>query len=78
MICIILFADAQMERVRGKADQCRHARECVELCDVSVLVAGEPSPFRAYIPQEEAVRYRRDQRTGATGRMIYKVRLFSN
>ena len=28
-------------------------------------------PFRAYIPQEEVIKYRKDQKTG--GRLIYKV-----
>jgi hypothetical protein len=38
-----------------------------------VCICGEPVPFRAYIPKEEVIKYRKDQKDG--GRLIYKVSL---
>jgi hypothetical protein len=36
-----------------------------------ICIRGEPVPFRAYIPKEEVIMYRKDQKAG--GRLVYKV-----
>merc|ERR1712200_9281 len=62
--------DYKMQRVKGKAEQAKDTREGIELEEDKVCIRGEPVPFRAYIPQEEVIKYRKDQKTG--GRLIYK------
>jgi len=64
----------KMERVRRKADQSRAIRQNIELCEGTISIAGEPSPFKAYIPQDEVIKYRKDQggSSASTGRLIYK------
>ena len=65
----------QMERVRRKADQSRAIRQNIELCEGTISIAGEPSPFKAYVPQDEVIKYRQDQggNSASAGRLIYKV-----
>merc|ERR1711892_1129819 len=48
--------DYKMQRVKVKANQ---QREKIELHEGTVCMTGEPSPFRAFIPQEEVVQSRR-------------------
>ena len=64
-----------MERVRLKADQSRAIRQNIELCEGTISIAGEPSPFKAYVPQDEVIKYRQDQggNSASAGRLIYKV-----
>merc|ERR1712181_91499 len=60
----------RMQRVKTKANDSKDIREGIELFEEKVSIRGEPIPFRAYIPKEEVIRYRKDQKAG--GRMIYK------
>merc|ERR1712198_73304 len=62
--------DYRMQRVKSKAENARNERERIELVEDKVCVRGEPIPFRAYIPKEEVIMYRKDQKCG--GRLIYK------
>ena len=76
VVCISNFVQFdQMERVRLKADQSRAIRQNIELCEGTISIAGEPSPFKAYIPQDEVIKYRKDQggSSASSGRLIYKV-----
>jgi len=63
--------DYRMQRVKNKAEDSKYTREGIELNEDKVSVRGEPIPFRAYIPKEEVIRYRKDQKAGG-GRMVYK------
>ena len=58
-----------------KADQSCAIRRNIELCEGTISIAGEPSPFKAYVPQDEVIKYRKDQgvSSASTGRLIYKV-----
>merc|ERR1712126_180305 len=60
----------KMDKIKSKASQAKHTRETIELCEEKVCIRGEPAPFRAYIPKEEVINYRKDQKAG--GRLIYK------
>merc|ERR1712242_226994 len=62
--------DYKMQKVKDKAQQAKHQRESIELHEDKVCIRGEPVPFRAYIPKEEVIKYRKDQKCG--GRLIYK------
>jgi len=62
--------DYKMQKMKGKAEQAKHQRESIELREDKVCICGEPVPFRAYIPKEEVIKYRKDQKDG--GRLIYK------
>ena len=64
--------DYKMQKVLTKADQAKEQREKIELHEGKVCMAGEPTPFRAYIPQDEVIKYRKDQK--GSGRLIYKVK----
>merc|ERR1712059_111366 len=64
------WLDYRMQRVKDKAEQSKEVREKIELNEEKVSIRGEPIPFRAYIPKEEVIMYRKDQKCG--GRMIYK------
>merc|ERR1712013_478616 len=65
------WLDYRMQRVKTKAENSKDIREGIELFEEKVSVRGEPIPFRAYIPKEEVIQYRKDQKAGG-GRMIYK------
>merc|ERR1712106_1244997 len=58
--------DYKMQRVKVKANQAKEQREKIELNEGTVCMTGEPSPFRAFIPQDEVVQSRR----------VYKVFIF--
>merc|ERR1712228_49816 len=64
------WLDYRMQRVVRKADQSKEGRMGIELNEEKVCVRGEPIPFRAYIPKEEVIKYKKDQKGG--GRLIYK------
>merc|ERR1712025_666662 len=64
------WLDYRMQRVKEKADQSKDTRQKIELNEEKVCIRGEPIPFRAYIPKEEVIKYRKDQKGG--GRLIYK------
>merc|ERR1712059_41976 len=64
------WLDYRMQRVKDKAEQSKEVREKIELNEEKVCIRGEPIPFRAYIPKEEVIMYRKDQKGG--GRLIYK------
>merc|ERR1712055_261723 len=66
----------RMQRVKSKAEDSKSTREGIELNEEKVSIRGEPSQFRAYIPKEEVIMYRKDQKCG--GRMIYKGCKFNN
>eukprot|EP00092_Neocalanus_flemingeri_P077666 GFUD01096491.1.p1 GENE.GFUD01096491.1~~GFUD01096491.1.p1 ORF type:complete len:133 (-),score=51.45 GFUD01096491.1:51-422(-) len=55
--------DYTMQRVMTKAEQAKEQREKIELNEGKMCMAGEPTPFRAFIPQ--------DLKKGG-GRLIYK------
>merc|ERR1712241_1379279 len=63
--------DYRMQRVKQKADQSKEQRENIELPEEKVSVRGEPIPFKAYIPMDEVIQYRKDQKAGG-GRLIYE------
>jgi len=63
--------DYQMTRVMTKSDRAKETRENIELIEDKVCIRGQPVPFRAYIPKEEVIMYRKDQKAGC-GRLIYK------
>merc|ERR1712038_335930 len=56
---------------KQKAEQSRENRENIELPEEKVSVRGEPIPFKAYIPMDEVIQYRKDQKASG-GRMVYK------
>merc|ERR1711872_1048598 len=64
------WLDYRMKRVMNKAEDSKYTREGIELNEGKVNIRGEPTPFRAYIPMEEVIQYRKGQKAG--GRMIYK------
>merc|ERR1719510_825648 len=70
--CDELRLDYRMQRVKQKADQSRENRETIELPEEKVSVRGEPIPFKAYIPMDEVIQYRKDQKASGGGRMVYK------
>merc|ERR1739838_893999 len=61
------WLDYRMQRVKQKADQSKEQRENIELPEEKVSVRGEPIPFKAYIPMDEVIQYRKDQKAGAGG-----------
>merc|ERR1739841_62657 len=65
------WLDYRMQRVKQKAEQSRENRENIELPEEKVSVRGEPIPFKAYIPMDEVIQYRKDQKSSG-GRMVYK------
>eukprot|EP00092_Neocalanus_flemingeri_P002184 GFUD01002324.1.p1 GENE.GFUD01002324.1~~GFUD01002324.1.p1 ORF type:complete len:131 (+),score=53.82 GFUD01002324.1:145-537(+) len=65
------WLDYRMQRVKTKADQSKEKRESIELPEDKLSISGEPIPFRAYIPMEEVIQYRKDQKAGC-GRLVYK------
>merc|ERR1711868_326913 len=56
------WLDYRMQRVKQKAEQSRENRENIELPEEKVSIRGEPIPFKAYIPMDEVIQYRKDQR----------------
>merc|ERR1712083_623615 len=66
------WLDYRMQRVKQKADQSKEQRENIELPEEKVSVRGEPIPFKAYIPMDEVIQYRKDQKSSGGGRMVYK------
>merc|ERR1711994_517250 len=68
--------DYKMDKIKNKAGQAKHTRETIELHEEKVCIRGEPVPFKAYIPKEEVIMYRKDQKCG--GRLIYKGRKLNN
>jgi len=63
----------KMEKVRLKADKSKEAREKIELMEGTLSLAGEPTPFRAYVPQEEMIKYGPEGKNGAkAARLMYK------
>merc|ERR1711936_1520910 len=66
------WLDYRMQRVKHKAEQSKEQRENIELPEEKVSVRGEPIPFKAYIPMDEVIQYRKDQKAGGGGRMVYK------
>merc|ERR1712241_1153297 len=65
------WLDYRMQRVKQKAEKSKEERENIELPEEKITVRGEPIPFKAYIPMDEVIHYRKDQKAGG-GRMIYK------
>ena len=65
------WLDYRMQRVKDKADQSKEKREGIELPEEKVSIRGEPIPFKAYIPMDEVIQYRPDQKAGG-GRLVYK------
>ena len=64
-----------MEKVKMKAERSREDREKIELLEGTLSLAGEPTPFRAYVPQDEIIKYGQDGKSGAKApRLMYKVR----
>merc|ERR1719189_745802 len=70
--CDDLRLGYRMQRVKQKAEQSRENREMIELPEEKVSVRGEPIPFKAYIPMDEVIQYRKDQKASGGGRMVYK------
>merc|ERR1712176_24842 len=62
--------DYRMQSVVSKASDLKDKREKIELHEEKTCIRGQPIPFRAYIPKEEVIKYRKDQKGG--GRLIYK------
>lgn len=63
-----------MEKVKVKAEKSREHREKIELLEGTISLAGEPTPFRAYVPQGEIIKYGQDSKSGAKApRLMYKV-----
>merc|ERR1712140_50752 len=56
------WLDYRMQRVKQKAEQSKEQRETIELPEEKVSVRGEPIPFKAYIPMDEVIQYRKDQK----------------
>jgi len=65
------WLDYRMQRVKQKAEQSKENRENIELPEEKVSIRGEPIPFKAYIPMDEVIQYRKDQKAGG-GRLVYK------
>ena len=70
------WLDYRMQRVKDKADKSKEKRESIELPEDKLSIRGEPIPFKAYIPMEEVIQYRKDQKSGGS-RLIYKVTKYS-
>ena len=66
------WLDYRMQRIKTKADQSKEHRESIELPEDRLSIRGEPIPFKAYIPMDEVIQYRKDQKAGG-GRLVYKV-----
>merc|ERR1712243_282508 len=66
------WLDYRMQRVKQKAEKSKEERENIELPEEKISVRGEPIPFKAYIPMDEVIQYRKDQKAGG-GRMCTKV-----
>ena len=65
-----------MEKVKVKAEKSREHREKIELLEGTISLAGEPTPFRAYVPQGEIIKYGQDAKSGSKApRLMYKVTL---
>ena len=65
-----------MEKVKVKAEKSREHREKIELLEGTISLAGEPTPFRAYVPQGEMIKYGQDGKSGSKApRLMYKVRV---
>merc|ERR1712241_363252 len=63
----------KMEKVKWKAEKSREHREKIELLEGTISLAGEPTPFRAYVPQGEITKYGQDSKSGAKApRLMYK------
>ena len=59
-----------------KAEKSREHREKIELLEGTISLAGEPTPFRAYVPQGEMIKYGQDAKSGSKApRLMYKVRV---
>ena len=68
----------QMEKVKVKAEKSREHREKIELLEGTISLAGEPTPFRAYVPQGEMIKYGQDSKSGSKApRLMYKVRVLA-
>merc|ERR1711893_399456 len=65
------WLDYRMQRVKDKADKSKEHRENIELPEGKLSIRGEPIPFKAYIPMDEVIQYRKDQKSGGS-RLIYK------
>ena len=70
------WLDYRMQRIKTKADKAKEQRENIELPEDKLSVRGEPIPFKAFIPMDEVIQYRKDQKAGC-GRLVYKVCLLS-
>ena len=70
------WLDYRMQRIKTKADKAKEQRENIELPEDKLSVRGEPIPFKAFIPMDEVIQYRKDQKAGC-GRLVYKVCSFS-
>merc|ERR1711936_4482 len=46
-------------------------RESIELPEDKLFITGEITPFKAYIPMEEVIQYRKEQKAGG-GRLVYR------
>ena len=66
------WLDYRMQSVKTKADKSKEQRESIQLPEDKLFIRGEPIPFKAYIPMEEVIQYRKDQKAGG-GRLVYKV-----
>merc|ERR1712060_281328 len=63
----------KMEKVKVKAEKSREHREKIELLGGTISLAGEPTPFRAYVPQGEMIKYGQDSKSGSKApRLMYK------
>merc|ERR1739848_628365 len=60
----------KMEKVKVKAEKSREHREKIELLQGTISLAGEPTPFRAYVPQGEIIKYGQDG--SKAPRLMYK------
>ena len=69
------WLDYRMQRIKTKAEKSKEQRENIELPEDKLSIRGEPIPFKAYIPMDEVIQYRKDQKAG--GRLIYKVEMNS-
>ena len=68
------WLDYRMQRVITKAEQSKEKRESIELPEDKLSIRGEPIPFKAYIPMEEVIQYRKGGAGG--GRLVYKVNIY--
>ena len=69
------WLDYRMQRIKTKAEKSKEQRESIELPEDKLSIRGEPIPFKAYIPMDEVIQYRKDQKAG--GRLVYKVEMNS-